>query len=223
MTKVSKVLTIVLTVFSIIFMGVAAVMSTVRTDWKEKATKEFPKSRIVEQTAKIADLTKESESLDLQQKAAAVAIEADIKSFLAPQIGREAQLEAELEKLVEEARALAGQVETDAKKVQLKQHENKRLREEVTRLRTQYDDLVSQKYDVAETVKRQRDLLFQAKGILERVKHRLELLEADTAKDSGYDPEPAGEGPAGEGPAAEGDDTAPNAQPSAARPANTLK
>ena len=218
MTKASKVLTIVLTVFSIIFMGVAAVMSTVRTDWKEKATKEFPKSRIVEQTAKIADLTKEIESLESQQKAAAVAIEADIKSFLAPQIGREAQLEAELEKLVEEAHTLAGLVEIAAKKVQLKQDEDKRLREEVTRLRTQYDDLVSQKYDVAEIVKRQRDLLFQAKGILERVKHRLKLLKADAAQDSGYIHDSADEEPA-----AEGDDTAPNVQPSAARPANTLK
>ena len=218
MTKASKVLTIVLTVFSIIFMGVAAVMSTVRTDWKEKATKEFPKARIAEQTAKIADLEKEIASIKSQQEAAAAAIEADIKSFLAPQIGREAQLEAELEKIVEEAHTLAGQVEIAAKKVQLKQDEDKRLREEVTRLRTQYDDLVSQKYDVEETVKRQRDLLFQAIGILERVKHRLELLKADAAQGNGYAPESAGEGPA-----AEEDATTPNAQPSAARPANTLK
>jgi chromosome segregation ATPase len=212
MTKASKVLTIVLTVFSIVFMGVAAVMSTVRTDWKEKATKEFPKSKITEQTEKIANLDKEIAAYESQQKAAAAAIAADEKSFIAPQTGREAQLEAELEKLVATVHELAGQIETEAKKVQLKQDEDKRLREEVTRLQTQYDDLLSQKYDVGETVKRQRDLLFQAKGILERVVHRLELLKADAAGDGAYDSEPAEEN---------GDK--PDTEPSAARPANTLK
>jgi chromosome segregation ATPase len=186
MTKASKVLTIVVAVFAIMFMGVAAVMSTVRTDWKEIATKEFPKSRIAEQTTKIADLDKEIASLESQKKAADAAIEADVKSFTARQIGREAQLEAELVKLIDEAHTLAGQVETAAKKVQLKQDEDKRLREEVVRLKTQYDDLVSQKYDVQETVKRQKDLLFQAIGVLDRVQRRLDLLKAEEAKQSKY-------------------------------------
>lgn len=212
MTKSSKALTIVLTVFSILFMGVAAVMSTVRTDWKEKATKEFPKSRIAEQKEKIDSLDKETASLERQQKDAAAAIQADIRSFLAPQIGREAQLETELEGLVKQIRELAGQIETEAKKVQLKQDEDKRLREEVSRLRAQYDDLVSQKYDVQETVKRQRDLLFQAKGVLERVTHRLNLLKADGAGEKGYDGElePAGK-----------DEAKPEPEKSAARAANT--
>jgi chromosome segregation ATPase len=205
MTKASKVLTIVLTVFSIIFMGVAAVMSTVRTDWREKATKEFPKARIAEQTEKIAALDKEIASLESQQKAAKAAIDADIKSFVAPEIGREAVLEVQLKKLIETTHELAGQIETEAKKVQLKQDEDKRLRDEVTRLKTQYDDLLSQKYDVEETVKRQRDLLFQAKGILERVQHRLELLKAE---DGEY-------APAG--------DEKPASKPSAAGLSKTLK
>jgi chromosome segregation ATPase len=213
MTKASKVLTIVLTVFSIVFMGVAAVMSTVRTDWKAKATTEFPKKRIDEQRSKIEDLDKAIVSLESQQKAAAAAIEADIKSFVAPQIGREAQLEKELETLIETTHTLAGQIETEAKKVQLKQDEDKRLREEVIRLKTQYDDLVSQKYDVEETVKRQRDLLFQAIGILDRVKHRLELLKADEGKKVEYAPEPA----------ATGIETRAESKPSAARPSKTLK
>ena len=59
-------------------MGVAAVMSTVRTDWKEKATKEFPKSRIAEQKEKIDSLDKETASLERHQKDAAAAIEAAI-------------------------------------------------------------------------------------------------------------------------------------------------
>jgi len=216
MTKASKVLTIVLTVFSIVFMGVAAVMSTVRTDWKDKATKEFPKSRIAEQTEKIANLDKEIAAYESQQKAAAAAIEADVQSFIAPQVGREAQLEVELEKLVATVHELAGQIETEAKKVQLKQDEDKRLREEVTRLKTQYDDLLSQKYDVGNTVKRQRDLLFQAKGILERVLHRLELLKADAAGDGGYDYD-------GELEPAEKDNSKSDKEPSAARPVNTLR
>ena len=82
------------------------------------------------------------------------------------------------------------------------------------RLRTQYDDLVSQKYDVEETVKRQRDLLFQARGILERVKYRLELLKADEATEGGYVTEPEN---------VEEDETKPDAPPAAARPSNTLK
>jgi chromosome segregation ATPase len=214
MTKSSKALTIVLTVFSILFMGVAAVMSTVRTDWKEKATKEFPKSRIAEQKEKIDSLDKETASLERQKKDADAAIQADVQAFLAPQNGREAQLETELEGLVKQIRELAGQIETEAKKVQLKQDEDKRLREEVIRLRAQYDDLVSQKYDIQETVKRQRDLLFQARGVLERVTHRLNLLKADGAGEKSYDGElePAGK-----------DTAKPESEPSAARPANTRK
>lgn len=213
MTKASKALTIVLTVFSILFMGVAVVMSTVRTDWKEKATKEFPKSRIAEQKEKIESLDKEIASLEKQQKDAALAIEADVKSFLAPEVGREAQLETELDGLVKTIRDLAGQIETEAKKVQLKQDEDKRLREEVIRLKAQYDDLVSQKYDVEETVKRQRDLLFQAKGVLERVTHRLNLLKAETGGDR-YE---------GDLEAPEKEEAKPESETSAARPANTRK
>jgi len=179
MTKSSKALTILLTVFSLLFMGVAAVMSTVRTDWKAKATTEFPKSKINEQKEKIETLEKEIASLEKQQKDAAAWIDADVKSFTDPQVGREVQLEKELDGLVKTIRDLAAQIETDAKKVQLKQDEDKRLRDEVTRLKAQYEDLVSQKLDVEQTVKRQRDLLFQAKGVLERVTHRLNLLKAE--------------------------------------------
>ena len=210
MTKASKALTIVLTVFSIVFMGVAAVMSTVRTDWREKATKEFPKARIAEQTEKIANLEKDIAIFEKHNEAAKASIAADIASFVAPQTGREAQLEAQLATLVQETHTLAGQIETEAKKVQLKQDEDKRLREEVIRLKTQYDDLVSQKYDVEGNVKRQRDLLFQAKGILERVKYRLELLKKEEPPAGGYD-------------LPESNETKPESQPSATGPSNTLK
>src|SRR5204862_5296776 len=102
MKKASKALVIAVTVFTVIFMGIAAVMSTARTDWKEKATKEFPKSRIAEQTAQLDDLRKEVETLDKQQKAAVDGIAADSLAITTPNTGRVAQLEAELVQLIDE-------------------------------------------------------------------------------------------------------------------------
>jgi len=182
MTKASKVLAVAVAVFSIIFMGVAAVMSTVRTDWKEKATKEFPKSRISEQQTQIADLDKEIESVTKQHDAARAGIEADVQAIIAQQTGREAQREKELAALIEEAHTLSEQFEVEAKKVQAKQEEDKRLREDVTRLKSQYEDLVAHKDDALANVKRLRDLLFQANGLLERVKKRRDALEAEGVK-----------------------------------------
>jgi len=205
MTKTSKILTIVVTVFSIVFMGIAAVMSTVRTDWKEKATKEFPKARISEQMTQIGDLDKEIAALKAQQESAAKNIATDIQAIVAEQVGREAQLQKELAQLVEEAHALAEQIEVDGKKVQLKQEEDKRLREEVTRLKAQYDDLVAQRFEAVDTVKRQRDLLFQARGVLERVTRRMESLRAEHGKSGEYE------------------ETAPARDAAASRTTNTFK
>jgi chromosome segregation ATPase len=182
MTKLSKVLVVAAAVFSIIFMGVAAVMSTVRTDWKEKATKQFPKSKIADQQTEIADLDKAIEGVTKQHEAAKAGIDADIQALVAPNTGREAELEKELAKLVEEAHSLSQQIEVEARKVDAKQEEDKRLREEVSRLRSQYDDLVAHKADALANVKRLRDLLFQAKGLLERVEKRRDALEAEGVK-----------------------------------------
>jgi hypothetical protein len=195
MTKASKVLTVVVTVFSILYMGISFMMWTVRADWKEKATKEFPKARIAEQKTQIDDLDKEIAAIEKQHDEAKKGIAADIASITAPQIGREAQLEAEWAALNAEASAIAGQVDVEAKKVQVKQEEDKRLRDDVHRLMSQYDDLVAQRFDAEANVKRQRDLLFQAKGILERLRLRAGLLDIEEGK--GYDapevekPEPA--------------------------------
>ncbi|MBI3863054.1 MAG: hypothetical protein HY290_14275, partial [Planctomycetia bacterium] len=103
MTKASKALTIVVTVFSILYMGIAFMMWTVRADWREKATKEFPKSRISEQQTQIQDLDKEIAAVDAQHAAAKKGIAADKVAFTAPQIGRQAQLETELAALIAEA------------------------------------------------------------------------------------------------------------------------
>ena len=193
MTKASKVLTVLVTVFCILYMGIAFMMWTVRTDWKERATKEFPKARIAEQKTQIEELDKEIAATDAQHAAAKKAIAADIASITAPQIGREAQLEAEWATLNAEASAIAGQVDAEAKKVQTKEEEDKRLRDDVYRLMSQYDDLVAQRSDAETNVKRQRDLLFQAKGVLERLRLRAKLLDAEQGKE--YEdvekPEPA--------------------------------
>jgi len=182
MTKASKVLAVAVAVFSIIFMGVAAVMSTVRTDWKEKATKEFPKSRITDQQTLLADLDKEIDTVTKLHDAAKAGIDADVQAIVAPKTGREALREKELAQLIEEASSLSEQIEVEAKKVEAKQDIDKRLREDVTRLKSQYEDLVAHKEDALANVKRLRDLLFQATGLLERVKKRRDALEAEGVK-----------------------------------------
>ena len=189
MTKYSKILTILVTAFSVLFLGVAAVMWTAQTDWKEKATKDFPQSKISEQRTRIGDLNKEIEGLDKQQKAAETGIAQDSLAITAPETGRVALLEVELQQLIDEARKVADQVEEEAKKVGEKQDDGKRLRERVMRLTSQYDDLVAQKEDAAANVKRLRDLLFQAKGVLERVEKRRESLKAEGG--GNYPEEPA--------------------------------
>lgn len=181
MTKAGKILTIAVTVFCVVFMGVAAVMSTVRTDWKEKATKEFPKSTITDQEARLGDLQTKIDAVKKQDDEANAAIAADIKAIEAPEIGRVAVLEAELAKLIDDAHAVFEQSEAEARKVDAKQEEDKRLREVVTRLRSQYEDLVAQKDDALADVKRLRDLLFQAKGILDRVEKRQKSLELENS------------------------------------------
>jgi len=195
MTKASKVLAVAVAVFSIVFMGVAAVMSTVRTDWKEKATKEFPKSRITEQQTQIADLDKEIKAVTDQHEAAKAGITADVQALSAPETGREAQREAEFKKLVAEAHTIFEQFEAEAKKVDAKQEVDKRRREEVTRLKSQYEDLVAHKEDTLAQVKRLRDLLFQANGLLDRVKKRRDALEAEgVGKDGKRYPDEPGSG-----------------------------
>jgi chromosome segregation ATPase len=179
MTKTSKCLTIAAIVFSIVFMGIAAVMSTTHTDWKERATKEFPQSQITAQRTQIQDLTTEIESLDKQQKVAETSNAADSVAITVAETGRVAQLERELAALIEEGHKIAEQVEAEARQVDAKQAYAKRLRGDVTRLQSQYEDLVAQKEDALANVKRLRDLLFQAKGVLERVKKRQEALEAE--------------------------------------------
>ena len=55
MTKASMVMTVVVTALSFLYIGIAFMMWTVRTDWKERATKEFPKTRISTQQTQIQE------------------------------------------------------------------------------------------------------------------------------------------------------------------------
>ncbi|HLJ11330.1 MAG TPA: hypothetical protein VKU82_09075 [Planctomycetaceae bacterium] len=195
MTKASRCLAIAVTVFAVVFMGVAAVMWTVRTDWKHKAQVEFPKKQIDEQNARLTELQKEIESVDKQQKDAVAHIASDVRAIGEPASGRVAQLEKELEELIEKSHAIAGQVEVDAKKVHDKQEVDKRLREEIARLQSQYDDLVAQKQGALADVQKTRDLLFQARGVLERAERRSKALKAQGAQPGKYDADNGGSEP----------------------------
>ena len=140
---------------------------------------------------KIADLDKEIETVGKQHEAAKAGIDADIQAIVVPKTGRDALREAELVQLIDEAHTLSEQFEAEAKKVEVKQEEDKRLREDVTRLKSQYEDLVAHKDDALANVKRLRDLLFQANGLLERVKKRRDALEAEgIRKEPEYEPDP---------------------------------
>jgi hypothetical protein len=187
-TKISKGLTIAVTVLSVLFLGVAALTSAVSTNWKERATKDFPKSRVAELEKEKADLNAGIKAAEEQQQASVKAIEADTQGLTAKNTGREALLEAELEQLIEQAHVLSEQLEAEAKKVQLKQDEDTRLREEVTRLRSQYEDLVDQRQAALADVQRLRDLVFQARGVLERAERRkAALVGAEEKEKKEYD------------------------------------
>src|SRR6185295_10022459 len=98
--------------------------STVRTDWKEKATKEFPRSRVTEQKTQLDDLDKEIKSIARQQTDAEAGIASDSLSISTPTTGRVALLEKELTTLIDEAHKLAEQVEAEAKTVDEKQDQD---------------------------------------------------------------------------------------------------
>jgi len=187
-TRISKGLTIAVTVMSVLFLGIAALTSAVSTNWKARATKEypegFPKSEITKQQQTITELNADIKKAEDEQQAAIKAIEADTLALTAPDTGREAQLQAEILQLIDQAHEIAVQVEAEAKKVQARQDEDTRLREEVIRLKSQYEDLIDQKQTALANVQRLRDLLFQARGVLERVQRRKAALEE-------YDPRPS--------------------------------
>jgi chromosome segregation ATPase len=187
-TKVSKSLAVAVTAFSVLFLGVAAVTTATRTDWKTKATKEFPKATINEQTQKLQELDSQIVFVEKAITDAREFARADVQAIVDkdPAKGREANWETQLAALENQEHKLAEETEIEASKVNAKQDELTRRRDEIVRLRAQYEDLVAQKLAALADVKRLRDLLVQAQGTLDRVVRRQELLQSDAAKMNSY-------------------------------------
>lgn len=182
MTRFSRPLTIFVTVIAVIFMGVAWVSTITFTDWREVATKQFPKAEIQKQQTELSRLDSESAAVDKAQQLALAAIEADVKAINDPNTGREVQLEAQLVQFEQQVRDIMQQVEGQARKTDAKLDELKLRREDVTRLQAQHDELASQRKSLEAEVKRLQDLLFQAKAMLERVERRRQWLEEEVGK-----------------------------------------
>lgn len=176
MTKFSKVLTIFVTVMCVVFMGVTAVTSIARTDWKAELAK-YPSATLADQAKRIQELNDEIKATEDRVKAAETAIAADITAMGV----RDARWVAELNQKLKAAHDLAASVEAQAVQVQAKLDEGKLRREEVVRLTNQYEELVAQKEAAQAEVRRLRDLLFQSEGNLERVNRRNELLKSEGA------------------------------------------
>lgn len=179
MTKISRCLTILVTVLAVAFLGVAAVTTAGRTDWKTVATKDFPKKTNDDLKAAIDELDKQIKIYGDLNTGSAEAIAVDIKALTDPETGREVVLERELEALIVQAHELAVTVEAEARKTDARLDELKLRREDTVRLQNQFDELVSQKVAARGEVKRLKDLLFQAQGVLERAIRRRTALQAE--------------------------------------------
>lgn len=180
MTTFSRVLTIAVTVFAVLFMGVTVVMTATRTDWKEVATQKFKKTDIAKQQEQIRAFEEQTAAFEAARQRALAAIAADEKAIDDPNTGREVEMEKLLTTLVEQAHTLAGEAEEQARKADVKLEEMRLRRDDAVRLQNQFDELVSQKVAAEAEAKRLRDLLFQAKGVLERLKRRQQSLEEQT-------------------------------------------
>lgn len=180
MQKFSRILTIFVTVLCVAFMSVAAVSTAARTDWKTVATKTYPKSRIAEQQQALQKLDEGIADVNTQQKALVAAIEADVKALRDPTTGREVEIEQHLVQLETQAQQIAKQIEDQARKADVKLETLALRRDDVSRLQNQFDEFVSQKQAAEAESKRLRDLLFQARGVLDRVQRRRQLLESQS-------------------------------------------
>ncbi|MFN0053356.1 MAG: hypothetical protein ACKV0T_14325 [Planctomycetales bacterium] len=194
MTKISRCLTILVTVLAVCFMGVAAMSTATRHDWKEVVTKTYPRAEITAQQEAIRALDEEINRIGEAQKAAVAAIEADIKALFQPETGREALLEKEFARLEAQAHELATQVELQARKTDERLDELKLRRDDTVRLQSQFEELVSQKVWAQGEVKRLRDLLVQARGILQRVESRRQALESQVDPSAYEDQEETAQG-----------------------------
>jgi chromosome segregation ATPase len=193
MTKFSRLLTIFVTVLAVAFMGVAAVSTATWTDWKKVANERYPQNDIAKQKQDLAALDELSKAVDKAQQLAVAGIDADVKAIADPATGREVQLEKMLAQLEQKTLELAEQVELQARKADVKLDDLKLRREDVMRLQSQFDELVSQRQASQADVKRLQDLLFQAEAVLQRVERRREALESETGQGPKKPPYEGGE------------------------------
>lgn len=181
MTRFSRVLTIVVTVLAVMFMGVAMVTTATSANWRDVATKQFPKAEIQKQQQQLQELEEKIKQVDAAQQLAVVTIEADVKALTDPATGREATLEKTvMAPLEEQTRKVAQEAEVQARKADTRLDELKLRRDDIVRLRGQHDELESQRQASQAEVKRLEDLLFQAKAMLDRVERRRAWLESET-------------------------------------------
>jgi hypothetical protein len=177
MNQFSRILTVFVTVLCVLFMGVTAVTTATWTDWRQIAQKQFPPGEISKQKDQIQGLEEEIRTVEAKQIAAEAAIQLDKTAFTDPATGREVALEKRLAEAVQKAGQLFAETEIQAKKVNAKLDELKLRRQDTVRLQNEFDELVSQKLASQAEAKRLRDLLFQARAVLERAEHRRQLLQ----------------------------------------------
>ncbi len=166
-TKISKALTVLVTVLSLAFLGATAVSSIARTDWKTKAN-EFPRAKTAELQVEIDKLKKQSDDYAALTPLTIASIAADLKAMelKAERLNQYAvTLETEDKKLreINATTAVTAQAKLDTDKLR---------REEIQRLQAQYEELVSQRAAAQAEVLRLRDLLYQSRGVLQRAVRR---------------------------------------------------
>lgn len=171
-TKISKILTILVTVLSLSFLGATAVSSIARTNWKEKAA-EFPEKKAQELQTEITGLNQERDNYTALIGQTSKTIEIDQAAMLA----RETNLQQYAKTLETEDRKLREQNSTESQSAQEKLDVDKMRREEIQRLQAQYEELVSQREAAQSEVKRLRDLLYQERGVLQRAQRRQQSLQ----------------------------------------------
>lgn len=179
MTKAGKVLTVFLVFASVAFMGFAGVSSMTRSDFKARKT--VLDEKIKKQTEEIAALQPLIEPLEARLRDAMAANAADIKAMQE----REQVLLTQLQKLSDDATALAAQGVAKAKEVQAKRDEVARRRDEAVALRNQLDELRTEKDEALSEQRRLTDLLIQTQGSLERAERRNEHLTTSAKNENG--------------------------------------
>jgi len=150
MTKISKVLVILVTVLAVGQLGVALVSTAARTDWKKRAA-EFPRAKTQEWKTEAEGFNRRRDDAVRLTEEARRFIDIDSKALAA----RAESWNQTLAQWAEQEHALRNQNAAEAVKVQ------------------------AQKEAALAEARRLRDLLYQSRGVLERALRRQKLLQED--------------------------------------------